>query len=77
MIFVYRNREDDKRGPDKLHFCAACGGWYGVPHTNSHCQTGTPALFPQNCACRFCKEETNQRIEGTWGFWTGIKEWQP
>ena len=78
-VHVYRNRADDDRGPADLHFCKACNGWYGVPHSTSHCQH--PRKYPrwrgENCACAECRTEHGQPIEGTHGFITDAPEWQP
>lgn len=77
-VHVYRNRVDDRRGPDLMYFCPACNGWYGVPHTGSHCRNGDSARWrPQDCACRFCKAATGQPIQGRHGFFTAAPEWQP
>lgn len=77
-VHVYRNRPDDDRLRDSLVFCDACGGWYGVPHDGSHCQSGGTAKFlPSQCACAFCRRSVGRRIEGTFGFFTTAKEWQP
>jgi hypothetical protein len=79
-VFVYRNRDDDDRGPDQLHFCRPCGGWYGVPHTNSHCQKRTAdELFNRHlsCACRFCRERALKPVQGTYGFFPTDPKWQP
>ena len=66
--FIYRNRSDDNRPVEALHFCRSCGGYYGVPHTNSHCKKGTTAPWrPQDCACRFCKQAMGDPIQGAFG----------
>jgi hypothetical protein len=66
--FIYRNRSDDDRTPEQLHLCLSCGGYYGVPHTNSHCQKGETARWrPQDCACRFCREAMCWPIQGRFG----------
>jgi hypothetical protein len=79
QLFVYRNRPDDDRGPDELHFCSHCNGWYGVSHDNSHCQEDRPAggRSQKDCACRFCKEAEGRAPTGEYGFFTGLKKWQP
>ena len=78
-VYVYRNRDDDRRGPADLHFCKACGGWYGVPHTGSHCRDRRDSgiLGRGSCACRFCTEATGRRVPGRYGFFTEARKWQP
>jgi hypothetical protein len=77
-VHVYRNRRDDVRGREALHFCRSCGGWYGVPHTGSHCQRGaTDTWAVTRCACRFCREAAGLPVEGSFGFTTSEQEWQP
>lgn len=68
MTHIYRNRSDDERGVDELHYCTACDGYYGVPHDNSHCREGRAATWRRDqCACRFCKEAGGKPIEGPFG----------
>ena len=78
-VHVYRNRPNDLRPRSELTFCETCGGWYGVPHTGSHCQQGVPNVpsGEQGCACRSCREATGQPIEGRYGFFSNAKGWQP
>jgi hypothetical protein len=79
-VHVYRNRDDDRREPDELYYCASCTGWYGVPHTDSHCQQRRPGGLGSRenaCACRFCSEATGRPIEGRYGIFTEAKKWQP
>lgn len=77
IVHVYRNRPDDRRTRTDLHFCHACGGWYGVPHAMSHCQTQGIAGRPGQCACRFCCEADGRPIQGRYGLVTKAKAWQP
>lgn len=68
MAHIYRNRSDDTRPVEELHFCAACDGYYGVPHTNSHCQRReTSTWMSDSCACRFCRRRHGKPIEGAFG----------
>lgn len=79
-VHVYRNRRDDRRLRSELHFCIPCGGWYGVPHDNSHCQQRKTAVWGftiSACACRFCREESGRPVEGSYGFFTEATRWQP
>ena len=77
-VHVYRNNLDDKRGPDELHFCHQCEGWYGVPHEGSHCQRRLSAWWPKGtCACRFCRIRDELPIAGDYGFFTEAAKWQP
>lgn len=72
MTHVYRNRSDDRRPLDELHYCSSCDGWYGVPHGGSHCQTGSTARWrPEACACRFCCEATGRPVQGASGYFVG------
>lgn len=79
-VHVYRNRPDDKRSRGELHFCSACNGWYGVPHSDSHCSTEGTAAWGSTrsaCACRYCCEATGRPVQGRYGFFTEAKRWQP
>jgi len=77
-VHVYRNRPDDQRTPADMCFCVACNGWYGVPHTASHCQKGEALIWrPSDCACRFCCAVSGRPYTGTFGFTTTATEWQP
>lgn len=77
LVHVYRNRPDDQRGPDELHYCTACHGWYGIPHDDSHCQDGVLPVDNRACACALCREFNGKPIEGGFGFKTNQPEWQP
>jgi hypothetical protein len=79
MVHVYRNRDDDDRPREEMHFCEPCNGWYGVPHTMSHCQRRMPAGFGEaaQCACAFCRIAHRTPVEGRYGFFTDALEWQP
>lgn len=68
-VHIYRNRPDDIRPRGQMHFCRKCGGWYGVPHDNNHCQRGTYASGwrSESCACRFCREKAGRPVEGDYG----------
>ena len=75
-VHIYRNRPDDFR--DDRYFCTPCGGWYGVPHDDNHCQQRRPAMWnPEFCACRFCRESQGAPVEGDYGWFTESAAWQP
>lgn len=76
-VHVYRNRADDNRQRHDLVFCHHCNGWYGVPHTGSHCNqhTADPRSKPGHCACRFCCQRDGRPIEGRHGTITADPYW--